>query len=167
MLGTLAFQPGVSLSVGQRLARDAPPECDPPPFPWIPQDSVAAVNMVRYAETMRALADTVLQSYLLAIGNQHPAYEGVGWNFHQSVLRIARAAVELNPSDPLPRVLYGEFKWLLAPSEGWDEYARDSTEAREAYRQLVCGRALAEEVGNARLVARADSLLDWIGGMFR
>jgi len=126
----------------------------------------AAADLPRLAATMRALADTMNVSYRAAIGNRHMAYEGPYWYFHGSALRAAEAAVELHPADASSRVLYGELKWNLA-ARGQGEYQRDFSEAREARRQLLCGRVLATAAGNTALVARTDSLLRWIEGMFR
>ena len=166
LLGAIALWTASSVGADQQAVRSSPRECDPPPYPIVAADSTAASSLARLASTMRAIADSVDAAFRQAIGNQHPAFEGPRWVFHESVLETAEVAVQLNPHDARARVLYGEWKWLLAPPRGPDQCARDSAEAREAYRQLVCGRALAEDTGDTTLILHAQSLLRWIGTCF-
>jgi len=141
-------------------------ECAPPPFPRMVVDSQAALRLPVLAKRLKLLVDTIHVTYLAALGTVHPIYEGPTGYLYPSVERAALRAVALNPEDAGSRILYGDMKWLLA-ARGDGEFQRDSAEGHEAYRQLVCGRLLAQQAGDSVLLARADSLLSRIGEFVR
>lgn len=119
------------------------------------QDSGAAAALADIARTMEQLADSAHTIYARALGR----YEGIGGHFYLGSARVQQASIVLFPFDAEARFRLGMLKWTAA---GLGEGRVDTTEAKQARKELVCARDLAIRRANRALIAAADSIINLI-----